>query len=226
MATLPEHRPRPGTAPLPETRRRAGRDAIFVLPETSWCSAYSDWYNGGRGGPPAWEKYLLDDVRTILESTYRANTTRAIAGNSTGGLGAMKLAAAHQGWFASAASFSGNVDPLHASGEPDEPGQGCAAEWARVWGGYRDAEEREIWVASNPYSQAAKLTGIPLFVSYGKADPVEARAYEQNYRFVDELQRLVARVDERYVAAQGHNWAAWQVQMRDALPMPLSSSGA
>ncbi len=207
----------------------AGRNAIFVLPETSWCSAYSDWYNDGRGGPPAWEKYLLEDVRTILEQTYRANTTRAVAGNSMGGLGSMKFAAAHQGWFKSAASFSGNVDPLHASGapgEPDKPGQGCAAEWERVWGDYRDAEERKIWVANNPYSQAAKLTGIPLFVSYGKADPVEARAYEQNYRFVDELQRVGAQVDERYVASQGHNWDAWKVQMQNALPMLLSSIGA
>src|SRR5690606_30988631 len=96
----------------------AGSDAIFVLPETSWCSAYSDWYNGGEGGPPAWERYLLDDVRGILESDYRANSTRAVAGNSMGGLGAMKFAAEYRGWFTSAASFSGNVDPLHASGAP------------------------------------------------------------------------------------------------------------
>ncbi len=96
----------------------AAEEAILVLPETSWCSAYSNWYNDGRGGPPAWESYLLDDVRALLESGYRADTTRAVAGNSMGGLGAMKFAAAHPGWFNSAASFSGNVDPLHDSGAP------------------------------------------------------------------------------------------------------------
>ncbi|MFG1792878.1 alpha/beta hydrolase [Nocardia sp. NPDC049149] len=207
----------------------AGKNAIFVLPETSWCSAYSNWYNGGSYGPPAWEKYLLDDVRGLLETRYHANSTRAIAGNSMGGLGAMKFAAAHQGWFNSAASFSGNVDPLHASGapgDPDKPGQGCAAAWERVWGDYRNAEERKIWVANNPYSQAGKLTGIPLFVSYGKSGAVESQVYEQNYRFVDELQRLGARVDERYVATQGHDWNAWKIQMQNALPMLLSSVGA
>ncbi|MDE1671079.1 alpha/beta hydrolase [Nocardia gipuzkoensis] len=205
----------------------AGKDAIFVLPETSWCSAYSNWYNDGRGGPPAWESYLLEDVRTLLETGYRANATRAVAGNSMGGLGAMKFAAAHQGWFRSAASFSGNVDPLHdsgAPGEPDKPGQGCAADWKRVWGDY--AVHRDIWVANNPYSRAADLTGIPLFVSYGKGDPVESAAYEQNFRFVDRLQQLGARVDERYVPDQGHNWDAWKIQMRAALPMLLSSVDA
>ncbi|MEV0355345.1 alpha/beta hydrolase family protein [Nocardia sp. NPDC050697] len=205
----------------------AGRDAIFVLPETSWCSAYTDWYNGGAWGAPAWEKYLLGDVRTVLESTYRANTTRAVAGNSMGGLGAMKFAAKYQGMFRSAASFSGNVDPLHASGAPegpDLPGQGCAADWRRVWGDLTD--QADIWRANNPYSQVDKLTGIPLFVSYGQGDGVEAKVYQQNFRFVDALQGAGAQVDERYVPGQGHNWDAWKIQMGNALPMLLSSVGA
>lgn len=207
----------------------AGADALFVLPETSWCSAYSDWYNGGDYGPPAWEEYLLQDVRTVLESGYRAGTARAVAGNSMGGLGAMKFAAEYQGWFNSAASFSGNVDPLHASGapgDPDKPGLGCGAEWERVWGDYADPEERKIWVENNPYSRAAGLTDLPLFVSYGRGDLVETGVYEQNYRFADRLQQLGAEVDERYVPSQGHNWDAWQIQMKNALPMLLSSIGA
>ncbi|MFJ1460299.1 alpha/beta hydrolase [Nocardia sp. N2S4-5] len=204
----------------------AGSDAIFVLPETSWCSAYSDWYNGGRGGAPAWETYLTDDLRTILENQYRASDVRAVAGNSMGGLGSMKLAAAHPGMFRSAASFSGNVDPLHASGapgEPDKPGQGCGANWKLVWGDYTVPKELEVWQANDPYVQADKLTGIPLFVSYGRNDLVEQGAYEQNYRFVDRLQQLGATVDERYEPGQGHNWDAWTAQMRNALPMLLNS---
>ncbi|TQM32036.1 alpha/beta hydrolase [Nocardia bhagyanarayanae] len=204
-------------------------NAIFVLPETSWCSAYSDWYNNGAWGAPAWEKYLLEDVRTILESTYKANTTRAIAGNSMGGLGAMKFAAEYQGMFRSAASFSGNVDPLHASGapgDPDKPGQGCAADWKRVWGDYNIPAQRAIWEQNNPYSQAAKLTGKPLFVSYGRSGAVEEAVYQQNYRFVDRLQQLGATVDERYVEGHGHDWPAWRAQMQNALGMLLTSVGA
>ncbi|MFC8043211.1 alpha/beta hydrolase [Nocardia sp. NPDC057353] len=205
----------------------AGRDAIVVLPETSWCSAYSDWWNYGAAGAPAWEKYLLGDVRTVLESTYKANTTRAVAGNSMGGLGAMKFAAKYQGWFRSAASFSGNVDPLHESGAPggpDLPGQGCGADWKRVWGDLPAQEH--IWLANNPYSQVHELTDIPLFVSYGEGDAIERKAYEQNFRFVDALQEAGAQVDERHVPSQGHNWDAWKIQMNNALPMLLSSVGA
>ncbi|WP_255495062.1 alpha/beta hydrolase family protein [Nocardia sp. GTS18] len=205
----------------------ANTDAIYVLPETSWCSAYSDWWNYGSYGAPAWEKYLMGDVRTLLESTYRANTTRAIAGNSMGGLGAMKFAAEYQGWFRSAASFSGNVDPLHdsgAPGEPDKPGQGCAADWKRVWGDY--TAQRHIWEQNNPYTQAGKLTGIPLFVSYGKNGLVESAVYEQNSRFVAKLENTSGvDVRERYDAGAGHDWPAWSSAMSWALPDLLRSVG-
>src|SRR5688500_11402841 len=64
----------------------ANRQAIIVLPDTSWCSAYSDWWNYGNGGRPKWDTYVTTEVPQILERGYRANTTRAIAGNSMGGL--------------------------------------------------------------------------------------------------------------------------------------------
>jgi S-formylglutathione hydrolase FrmB len=206
-----------------------GVNAIVVLPETSWCSAYSNWYNDGRYGPPAWETYLLDDVRAILETSYRANGTRAIAGNSMGGLGAMKLAAKHPGMFRAAASFSGDVDPLHdsgAPGDPDKPGLGCGADPDRVWGAL--PAHRDVWAANDPYDLAKdrKLDGIPLFVSYGRGDAVEQRVYQENYRFAAELRAVGATVDERYAPDQGHNWDAWRAQMTAALPMLRRSVGA
>lgn len=207
----------------------AGREAIFVLPETSWCSAYSDWWIYGAYGPPAWEKYLLEDVRGLLESRYRANTTRAVAGNSMGGLGAMKFAAEYPGMFRAAASFSGNVDPLRESGAPggpDLPGLGCGADWKRVWGDHAVPAQRAIWQENNPYSRAADLVGIPLFVSYGRTGTVESTVYEQNYRFADRLRAVGAQVDERYVPTDGHDWPAWQRQLGNALPMLLAAVGA
>ncbi|WP_280248816.1 hypothetical protein [Nocardia abscessus] len=42
---------------------------------------------------------------------------------------------------------------------------------------------------------------------------------------MDRLQQLGARVDERYVPNRAHNWVAWKIQMRAALPMLLSSVG-
>ncbi|WP_280495017.1 hypothetical protein [Nocardia asiatica] len=43
---------------------------------------------------------------------------------------------------------------------------------------------------------------------------------------MDRLRQLGAQVDQRYVPDQGHNWDAWKIQMRAALPMLLSSVGA
>ncbi|MFE0041815.1 alpha/beta hydrolase [Streptomyces albireticuli] len=163
----------------------ADRDAIVVMPETSGCSAYSDWWNHGRDGAPKWETYLLDELRPLLERTYRADTRRAaVAGLSMGGLGALKFAAARPGAFRAAASYSGAVNLLHKSPDggfdgPDAVKAGglvCLTDWKRVWGepGHPfdttdpgDVRQRAIWQRNSPLYQAARLAGTPLYVSYG-----------------------------------------------------------
>ncbi|MFF4101925.1 alpha/beta hydrolase [Streptomyces sp. NPDC001903] len=162
----------------------APRDVLVVLPQTSPCSGYSDWYNTGGGGPPAWETYLVDEVRPLLESQYRAGTGRAVAGLSMGGLGALKLAAAHPGMFRAAASYSGAVSTLHLSLDgglsgPDlvkGAGPGCGIDWRRIWGepGFpydtadpTDVRQRGVWERNDPVHLAAGLTGTALYVSYG-----------------------------------------------------------
>ncbi|MFD0381779.1 alpha/beta hydrolase [Streptomyces stramineus] len=90
----------------------AARDAVVVLPETSGCSNYSDWHNHGRWGAPAWETYLMDELRPLLEREYRADPRRAaVGGLSMGGHGALTLTAKHPGAFRAAASYSGYVNP-------------------------------------------------------------------------------------------------------------------
>ncbi|CAM5336101.1 alpha/beta hydrolase [Streptomyces abikoensis] len=163
----------------------AARDAIVVMPETSGCSGYSDWWNHGAGGPPAWETYLLGELRPLLEREYRAGTDRAaIAGLSMGGQGALKFTAAHPGMFKAAASYSGAADPLYKSPDggfngPDAVKLGgltCLTDWKRLWGepGYpfdtadpADVRQRHIWERNSPLHQAASLAGTPLYVSYG-----------------------------------------------------------
>ncbi|GHC32967.1 hypothetical protein GCM10010507_01640 [Streptomyces cinnamoneus] len=162
----------------------AGRDVMVVMPETSNCSGYSDWWNYGKGGAPAWETYLLDEVGPLLEKGYRAGTSRAVAGLSMGGLGALKLTAAHPGTFRAAASYSGAVNPLYASPDggfsgPDAVkagGLSCLTDWKRLWGepGYpfdttdpTDLRQQHIWKRNSPLHQAARLARTPLYVSYG-----------------------------------------------------------
>ncbi|WP_210584629.1 alpha/beta hydrolase-fold protein [Streptomyces sp. GESEQ-35] len=50
---------------------------------------YTDWFNAGRGGPPAVETFHLEEVRPLLERHYGAGTRRAAAGESQGGFGAL-----------------------------------------------------------------------------------------------------------------------------------------
>ncbi|MBT2384130.1 alpha/beta hydrolase family protein [Streptomyces sp. ISL-11] len=163
----------------------ARRDVIVVMPETSGCSSYSDWYNDGRWGAPAWETYLLDELRPLLERDYRAGTRRAaVAGLSMGGHGALKLAAARPGAFKAAASYSGAVSPLHQAtdGGPSGPdavklgGLICLTDWKRVWGepGYpfdttdpRDLRQQWLWKRNSPVERAASLAGTALYLSYG-----------------------------------------------------------
>ncbi|MFK8844473.1 alpha/beta hydrolase [Streptomyces sp. Ac-502] len=162
----------------------ADRDVLVVMPETSGCSSYSNWYNGGKWGSPAWETYLLDELRPLLERDYRAGTTRAVAGLSMGGLGALKFTAARPGMFRAAASYSGAVHPLYRSPDggfsgPDAVKLGaltCLVDWKRVWGepGYpfdtndpADLRQQWLWKRNSPLEQAASLRGTPLYLSYG-----------------------------------------------------------
>ncbi|HEX2313305.1 MAG TPA: alpha/beta hydrolase-fold protein [Thermomonospora sp.] len=112
-----------------------GKDVIVVMPETTFCSSYSNWRNDAHGEPPQWEKYLIEDVDQILRSRYHANANRAIGGISMGGIGAFGLPQRNPGFFKAAASYSGNLDPMHfhpttqaQDGTAPEPrGLGCTA---------------------------------------------------------------------------------------------------
>ncbi len=90
----------------------AGFPGIIVMPEggDGW---YTDWWNGGRRGSPAWESYVLDQVIPQIQERYRIRPERryhALAGVSMGGLGTAYLGSRLPGFFGSMAVFSGFVD--------------------------------------------------------------------------------------------------------------------
>src|SRR4051794_37495421 len=85
--------------------------AVIVMPEGArgW---YTDWWNGGRRGAPAWGRYQLDELVPLVEQRLRIRPGRrwhAIAGLSMGGEGAMYYASQRPGYFGTAASFSGAI---------------------------------------------------------------------------------------------------------------------
>ena len=91
----------------------AGQPLIVVMPDGGRGGWYSNWHNGGRGGPPAWESYHIGQLIPLVDRRFRtvaARRGRAIAGLSMGGFGAFSYAARHPDLFTAAASFSGGLD--------------------------------------------------------------------------------------------------------------------
>ncbi|MFI6516211.1 alpha/beta hydrolase [Spirillospora sp. NPDC050679] len=217
----------------------ADSDVLVVMPEGGRCGNYSDWWNHGRGGPPRWETFHMDEVRRILERDYRAGTARVIAGNSMGGLGAMKYAARFPGSFRAAAAFSGYLHTLYGHRPGDDstgwgPSFACpGTDWRRVWGDPDD--QAAIWHAHNPYDLADRLRGVRLWVASGDGragslgglpftDPVEAAAHDHAQAFLGRLDALGIPVTARLYAGQ-HQWPYWQRELHRAYPMLMDALG-
>jgi len=168
------------------TRRRK---LIVVLPDAGAYGFYSDWDNGGAGGPPMWETWHLGRLVPWIDSRFRTRTrrsARAIAGVSMGGFGALSYAARRPDLFSAAASFSGAVDTNHPEFVRDFEAAGGNAIW-----GPRERDEAR-WRAHNPLDLAANLRAVDvhLFTGNGVVDPVEGMVHEMNVALHHRLARL------------------------------------
>lgn len=141
------------------------RDVLVVMPEMPLFGFYSDWHNGGRGGPPAVETFHLKEVRPLLERHYGAGSRRAAAGESQGGFGAVSYAARHPGMFRAAASFSGFVHPLQHPHAIRAAMTYLGLDWTALWGD--PVAQRTNWQAHDPYYLADRLRTTPVYLSSG-----------------------------------------------------------
>lgn len=203
-------------------------DVIVVMPDGGRCGNYTDWWNHGNGGPPKWETFHLTELRQILERGYRAGTARSIAGNSTGGAGALAYAARHRGLFRAAASFSGPLNTLYRSPTaldvPDliQLGAGIGApggDWLRIWGD--PVDQRTVWRQHNPLDLADRLSGVRLYVSAGEGDLLEALVRAVSQEFVARLRQLGIPVSAHFHEG-GHSWPCWERELHAALPVLLA----
>ncbi|MGW4792459.1 alpha/beta hydrolase [Nonomuraea sp. NPDC004297] len=197
---------------------------LVVMPDGGRCGSYSDWWNGGAGGPPRWETYHLKELLPLLEERYRAGGRRAVAGYSMGGQGAMLYAA--KGRFEAAASFSGALHIL-GPGAPQAVLAGTTAgcfgtDWKRIWG---DPErQRSVWRAHNPYDLADRLQGVELYVAAGEGDLVEDLANGAARAFAGRLEQLGVPVRTHFYRG-GHNHTYWQRELHRAFPMLMAAVG-
>lgn len=197
----------------------AGLPLLVVMPDGGTRGYYSDWFNEGRGGPPAWETFHLVELLQVLDHDWRASDHRAVAGLSMGGLGAMLYAAHSPHLFRAAASFSGVLDTSGWQVPPD------------LWGDR--TQQAEIWRQHNPVDRAADLRGISLFVSYGNGDPgpldvvgtpsdvggqIERELAPGSAAFVHRLGEFGIPVEVDAYGPGTHNWPYWQRELHRALP--------
>ncbi|NGO08701.1 hypothetical protein G5C60_14040 [Streptomyces sp. HC44] len=146
-------------------RRPELRDVLVVMPEMPLFGFYSDWFNGGRGGPPAVESFHLREMLPLLERDYGAGFRRVAAGESQGGFGALSYAARHPGLFRAVASYSGFVHPLQHPHAVRAAMTYLGLDWKALWGD--PVTQRANWQAHDPYYLAEQLHRIPVHLSSG-----------------------------------------------------------
>ena len=212
------------------------RNVLVVTPEAGAFGWYSDWWNNGAGGPPAWETFHLSEVRGLLERRYGAGERRVIAGLSMGGAGAMTYAARHRGMFRAAASFSGVVHPLaDPYGLLDAFAFFGSADPYAIWGD--PVAQLDIWTAHDAVYLAPSLRGIGLFLSAGNGLPGPFDPPEQEVDFQERfllgqslaltgrLRELRIPVTTDFYGPGTHTWPYWERELHRSLPMLLSALG-
>lgn len=209
-----------------------GVDLIVVMPDNNEHGNYVDWYNGGAGGAPMWETYIIGQLVPFVDEHYPTMGTRdgrAVAGLSMGGGGAMGYATRHPDMFTAAAAFSGAVDTntlvvqllVITSGVEDG---------APLFGVHGDRLTNEIrWRGHNPWDLAPNLdvnmllhlrtgNGLPGGPGGDLGDPVELLVNEQMTNLHHRLASFgIDHVWDDY-GPGGHNWFYWQRGLRQFLP--------
>ncbi|NGO67687.1 esterase family protein [Streptomyces sp. SB3404] len=213
-------------------RATARLRALVVLPEAGPVGFYSDWWNGGAGGAPAWETFHLTELRQILERGLGAGGRRAVAGLSMGGFGALSYAGRHPRMFRAAASFSGVLNTRGDEGH--ELVTSLLPQWGHdplaLWGD--PVSQARIWRAHNPLDLVGRLPrGYPVFVAAGDGAPgpldppgtppdsLERRLRPSSVDYVQRARAHGLRVTADLYAGGTHSWPYWERELHRALPM-------
>jgi S-formylglutathione hydrolase FrmB len=217
----------------------ANAQAIVVMPEGGGGGFYTDWFNGGRGGPPQWETFHVSQLVPFIDANFRTiadRGQRAIAGLSMGGFGSLSYASRHPDVFGAAASFSGAADLTNPVDEAEGPSTAVVDACAAADGGAPDstfgshAAEELNWFAHDPARQVENLGNTALYLYTGNGapgpldrpgagvDPIEVLAHLSTVGFHDQL---VAAGIPSFFDDYGpgtHSAPYWERDLTDVLP--------
>jgi S-formylglutathione hydrolase FrmB len=216
--------------------------------------SYSDWYNYGHYGTPRWETFHTKEVIQLMERNYRAGSSRAAMGISSGAEGAITYAARHPGMFKFAASYSGILHltqpgiPAILMGE-DVLYSGGGYDPFRIWGIPGTKQGDAVWRAHDPYYLAQNLRGTSLYISAGTTgnpgpydpknlppaeelrDRMIAGTSEQlvgstTVSFLKRLRQLKISATTDIYGDGWHQWAYWINEYHKAWPLIMKAIGA
>jgi enterochelin esterase-like enzyme len=180
-----------------------GAPAMIVVAPSGGRRPASDteWDDSVADAGARWGTFVTRDLVNAIDRDYptkHGRGSRAIAGISMGGYGAINLALAHLGKFGIAASWSG----YFVSNTPDVDGPAGSSTWR--------ARSPLLSVAQ----RASALRRQPVATSFysGRAD----RFFGENVSFNKALTQL--GIPHRFRAvAGGHDAAVWRAQMTTEL---------
>jgi putative tributyrin esterase len=180
---------------------------IVVMPD-----AGDSWYTNSATDPKdRFEDYIAKDLLAEIDSkfrTLRARHTRAIAGLSMGGYGALKIALRYHDDFVFAGSLSG---ALNAPQDLDDRRPEFRGQLLKVFGPPDSPTRADNNVFSMLPSAAAK--DLPSFyIACGSADNL----LQANRDFAAELSSRGASY-EYHETVGGHTWDYWDRSVRGLL---------
>ena len=191
----------------------AAYEFIIVMPEGN-----DGWYTDSASVPTdKYESYILKELIPDVEKRFRASSereSRAIAGLSMGGYGALKFGVKHPEMFVFAASLSGALD---AASWTEADLKGLEFIW-RTLPPVFGAEKSETRAANDLRKLFSGLTGqriaaLPyVYVDCGTEDGL----LDINRSFVDILTKQ--KIPHEYRQLPGnHSWTYWDAQVQEVL---------
>jgi S-formylglutathione hydrolase FrmB len=212
----------------------ADKNVIVVMPEDGPTGIPTRWWNGGKQKPD-YETFDAVELMQILQRDFSAGSTRAVAGVSTGGYGAIMMAAHYPQTFVAAASYSGVLNTTYP-GMPAVMRAIVARESIQpdaLWGD--PLHNVQLWNEDNPYAQATNLRFGSLFLSCGDGkgpaqnaqlgQTLEQAIQPQNVAFANRLGVLGIPVQTDFYSGGVHNWSSWKGAFATSWPMLAASLG-
>ena len=163
---------------------------IIVMPD-----AWDTWYINQYDGKAPYEDMFFEELIPYMEKTYRIRSnkeSRAIAGLSMGGYGAMLHGLSAPERFAAIGSFSGAVFGMVAPGERP-----------------KETPEYPPYLLKKCAEEGKKIP--PIYLACGEDDFL----YEMNKEFLGLLEENKTDVTWVSLPGYGHEWRFWNMQVEE-----------